>query len=134
MKSTGGPSRTERRRQGKALREKCSRSSQGEWKPRSTSQDIIRPVCLQNQVQEGRFLLRTLCLLLRLSQIRIRPTLCCRSHLQRSELRVALATHHGRSVKTSDFCFHDLRHTAASWMRMRGADIHTGALILATRT
>jgi integrase len=35
-----------------------------------------------------------------------------------------------RSVKISDFSFHDLRHTAASWMRMKGADIHTVALIL----
>ena len=29
-----------------------------------------------------------------------------------------------------DFRFHDLRHTAASWMRMHGADIHTVAQIL----
>jgi integrase len=35
-----------------------------------------------------------------------------------------------RSVRVSDFRFHDLRHTAASWMRMKGADIHTVALIL----
>ncbi len=35
-----------------------------------------------------------------------------------------------RLVKISDFHFHDLRHTAASWMRMKGADIHTVALIL----
>jgi integrase len=35
-----------------------------------------------------------------------------------------------RSVNVSDFRFHDLRHTAASWMRMHGADIHTVALIL----
>ena len=35
-----------------------------------------------------------------------------------------------RSVNISDFRFHDLRHTAASWMRMNGADIHTVALIL----
>jgi integrase len=35
-----------------------------------------------------------------------------------------------RAVKISDFRFHDLRHTAASWMRMKGADIHTVALIL----
>jgi integrase len=35
-----------------------------------------------------------------------------------------------RSINISDFRFHDLRHTAASWMRMKGADIHTVALIL----
>jgi integrase len=35
-----------------------------------------------------------------------------------------------RAVKVLDFRFHDLRHTAASWMRMQGADIHTVALIL----
>ena len=35
-----------------------------------------------------------------------------------------------RSLKVEDFRFHDLRHTAASWMRMKGADIHTVALIL----
>lgn len=35
-----------------------------------------------------------------------------------------------RSVKIHDCRFHDLRHTAASWMRMKGADIHTVALIL----
>jgi integrase len=29
-----------------------------------------------------------------------------------------------------DFRFHDLRHTAASWMRMNGADIHTVAQLL----
>jgi integrase len=35
-----------------------------------------------------------------------------------------------RGVGILDFHFHDLRHTAASWMRMKGADIHTVALIL----
>lgn len=29
-----------------------------------------------------------------------------------------------------DFRFHDLRHTAASWLRMQGADIHTMAQLL----
>lgn len=35
-----------------------------------------------------------------------------------------------RRVGISDFRFHDTRHTAASWMRMHGADIHTVAQIL----
>jgi integrase len=35
-----------------------------------------------------------------------------------------------RSLKIEDFHFHDLRHTAASWLRMKGADIHTVALVL----
>ena len=35
-----------------------------------------------------------------------------------------------RAANISDFRFHDLRHTAARWMRMNGADIHTVALIL----
>jgi len=35
-----------------------------------------------------------------------------------------------RAASISDFRFHDLRHTAASWMRMNGADIHTVALVL----
>ena len=33
-------------------------------------------------------------------------------------------------VGIEDFRFHDLRHTAASWMRMSGADVHTVALAL----
>jgi integrase len=33
-------------------------------------------------------------------------------------------------LKIEDFRFHDLRHTAASWMRMSGADIHTVATLL----
>jgi uncharacterized protein (DUF2252 family) len=40
--SNDSTSRAARRGQGKELRKKCSRSSQGEWKPRSKSQDIIR--------------------------------------------------------------------------------------------
>jgi integrase len=35
-----------------------------------------------------------------------------------------------RRVGILDFRLHDLRHTAASWMRMQGADIHTVALLL----
>lgn len=42
MKSAVASSRIERRKQGKALREKCPRTSQAEWKPRAKSQDIIK--------------------------------------------------------------------------------------------
>ena len=35
-----------------------------------------------------------------------------------------------RRLEIEDFHFHDLRHTAASWMRMKGADIHTVAQLL----
>lgn len=35
-----------------------------------------------------------------------------------------------RAAGVQDFRFHDLRHTAASWLRMSGADIHTVAQIL----
>src|SRR5215831_7295052 len=33
-------------------------------------------------------------------------------------------------AKIADFRFHDLRHTAASWLRMTGADIHSVATLL----
>ncbi len=42
MKSNIASSKIERLKQGKALREKCPRTLQAEWKPRSKSQDIIR--------------------------------------------------------------------------------------------
>jgi integrase len=35
-----------------------------------------------------------------------------------------------KAAKISDFRFHDLRHTAASWLRMKGVDIHTVAQLL----
>lgn len=35
-----------------------------------------------------------------------------------------------RAVNVVNFRFHDLRHTAASWLRMQGADIHTVAQLL----
>jgi uncharacterized protein (DUF2252 family) len=41
MKSAVALSKAERRKQGKALREKCPRTSQAEWTARSKSQDII---------------------------------------------------------------------------------------------
>ncbi len=40
-KSVAPISRSERRKQGKALREKCPRAAQAEWKPRSKSTDIV---------------------------------------------------------------------------------------------
>lgn len=42
VNSVVAPSKAERRRQGKALREKCPRTSQAEWKPRSKSVDIVQ--------------------------------------------------------------------------------------------
>jgi len=42
MKSAVASSKVERRKQGKALREKCSRSAHAEWKLRSKSQDIVK--------------------------------------------------------------------------------------------
>jgi uncharacterized protein (DUF2252 family) len=41
MKSAVASSKIERRKQGKALREKLPRTSHAEWKPRSKSQDIV---------------------------------------------------------------------------------------------
>jgi integrase len=35
-----------------------------------------------------------------------------------------------KALGLADFHFHDLRHTAASWLRMSGADIHTVASLL----
>ena len=35
-----------------------------------------------------------------------------------------------RKLEIENFHFHDLRHTAASWLRRKGADIHTVAQLL----
>ena len=35
-----------------------------------------------------------------------------------------------RREQVPDFRFHDLRHTAASWLRMKGADMHIVARLL----
>src|SRR5271170_7158119 len=42
MESAPPISKIERRKQGRALREKCPRNSHAEWKPRSKSQDIVK--------------------------------------------------------------------------------------------
>jgi len=42
MKNDGATSRIERHKRGKAIRKKCPRTSQGEYAPRSKSQDIIK--------------------------------------------------------------------------------------------
>ena len=45
--------------------------------------------------------------------------------------KVSVAFHRTcNKVGIADFRFHDLRHTAASWLRMSGADIHTVGQIL----
>lgn len=42
MEPSTASSKLERRKQGKKLREKCPRTSQAEWKPRSKSKDIVK--------------------------------------------------------------------------------------------
>src|SRR5271169_976040 len=42
MTSTEPVSKTERRKQGKALRDNCPRTLQAEWQPRSKSKDIVK--------------------------------------------------------------------------------------------
>ncbi len=42
MESAVASSKSERRKQGKALRVKCPRTAQAECKPRSKSQDIVK--------------------------------------------------------------------------------------------
>lgn len=45
------------------------------------------------------------------------------------QVSVAFERARGKT-KIADFRLHDLRHTAASWLRMQGADIHTVAQLL----
>jgi uncharacterized protein (DUF2252 family) len=42
INSAVASSKAERRKQGKALRDKCPRTAQAEWKPRSKSEDIVK--------------------------------------------------------------------------------------------
>ena len=42
MQSAVALSKSERRKQGKALRVKCPRTAQAEWRPRSKSLDIVK--------------------------------------------------------------------------------------------
>ena len=42
MESAAALSKSERRKQGKALRDDCPRTLQAEWKPRSKSKDIVK--------------------------------------------------------------------------------------------
>ena len=42
MESAAALSKSERRKQGKALRDDCPRTAQAEWKPRSKSKDIVK--------------------------------------------------------------------------------------------
>ena len=58
-----------------------------------------------------------------------RPTDCVFPSLTPENVSVAFLRL-CRKVGIADFHFHDLRHTAASWLRMQGADIHTVAQIL----
>ena len=57
------------------------------------------------------------------------PTKPIFSDLTPGQVSVAFARD-CQKVKIEDFRFHDLRHTAASWLRMQGADIHTVAQLL----
>jgi integrase len=58
-----------------------------------------------------------------------RPTDCVFSGVAPENVSVAFLRV-CRKVGVADFHFHDLRHTAASWLRMQGADIRTVAQLL----
>jgi integrase len=64
-----------------------------------------------------------------LADTRLKPTDTLFPGVTPEQVSVAFARA-CRKVGVEDFRFHDLRHTAASWLRMQGADIHTVAQLL----
>ena len=58
-----------------------------------------------------------------------RPTDCLFPDVTPEQVSTAFARA-SRRAGIEDFRLHDCRHTAASWMRMKGADIHTVAQLL----
>jgi integrase len=58
-----------------------------------------------------------------------RSTDCVFGHVTGEKVSMAFRRA-AKDADIEDFRFHDLRHTAASWLRMRGVDIHTVAQLL----